>query len=96
MVRQYQTGLAEKDWEALCNARTEKEQDSLGRKLGGSCEAAVMIVYDSEQFQKFGEVYAAREPESISVNGDRAVVDYGDEDDFYAVKENGEWKLTEK
>ena len=95
VVRQYGRGLAEKDWAAVCDARIEEEQRDLGESLAGGCEQAMELAFDFEEFVEVGELVATSEPESISIRGDRATIDYGDGSPFYAVREDGEWKLIE-
>ena len=93
VTQQYLLGIANKDWEAACDSRTEQEQEKLGKAVGASCETAMQTIYDTDQFQNFGELFAGKTPVSVTINGDEARLDYGTKDDFYAVREDGEWKL---
>ena len=88
-------GIADKDWESVCEARTRAEQRALARQVGGSCEETVRVIYDTEQFQNFAEAVLQAEPESVEIEGSTATVRY-EGGTFTATREDGAWKLVEE
>lgn len=91
MVDDYFAAIAEGDWAAVCETRTEAEQRSLAESTG-SCEEAARVLFDSPEAQNLGELGLEQEPERVEIERDEATIKYP-AGTFFAVIEDGEWKL---
>ena len=96
IAKRYLEAVADKDWKAVCETRTHKEQQEFAR-MGGSCERVLEKIFEGKPI----DALDGAEIGDIRIEGDKAGIDVhppGHEEDaltLAAVRENGHWLLQD-
>jgi hypothetical protein len=91
----YIEGISSGDWQAVCDTRTDAEQER-AKQASGDCATTFERAFTSNPGT--ADLLKGAQPQSVELQGDRATFSVGSSKQvlpgrLHAIKENGEWRL---